>query len=130
MKIVNDFPPNIDKIRKHLNPGPFTVFTYGDTIYNPHGGNMDECLLAHEATHSVQQEKMGVEKWWTEYIVDMDFRLSQEVEAYQNQWTHAKKEFNRAYRKFLLPNIAKDLSSEMYGSMVTLEEAKKLIQSE
>jgi hypothetical protein len=35
VKIVKGFPPNYAEIKARLNPGPRTVFAYGDTIYSP-----------------------------------------------------------------------------------------------
>jgi hypothetical protein len=130
MQISLHYPPNIERIRSNLDikEKKGIVFTYGDTIYNPDHGDIDQALLVHEATHSLQQKKIGVEEWWDFYFADDDFRLRQEVEAYQNQYAEicrATKDRNRQARH--LHQLAQDLSSDMYGSIVSHSEAKKLI---
>lgn len=127
-----DYPPNYNEIVKYFDVrGRKTiVFTYGDTIYCP-SGNLDLSpdLEAHEAVHIVQQKRVGgPKKWWDRYYTDMEFRLSQELEAYQEQYKHAKK-VSRPYARFLLRSVSKDLASGMYGKMLTKEEAKAAISA-
>ena len=127
---VNTYPPNIEQIRKHLAVDrKGIIYTYGKVIYNPDNGYLDQALLFHEATHSLQQDKLGPEKWWDKYLEDKDFRLSQEVEAYKNQYNkYCKTVKDRNERARFLHQIAFDLSSEQYGNIATLMEAKKLIE--
>jgi hypothetical protein len=44
MKQIQGYPPNIDRIKEVFPIGPRTVFTYGDTLYNPNGGFIDQPL--------------------------------------------------------------------------------------
>ena len=128
MKIVKEYPPNIDKIREKFKLHEGVIFTYGDTIYNPDGGFIDRALEIHEETHTKQQGN-NIEEWWDKYLTDDEFRLSQEVEAYRNKYKKMKsniKDVNKL--NFRLDLIAKDLASEMYGSIVSYEEAKSLIE--
>lgn len=131
MKIVRAFPPNYDEICRHFDiRGRNTIiFAYGDTLYNPGGGTIDECLMKHEETHERQQAAMGVKEWWAKYLIDAQFRLSQEVEAYRNQYAHSLKVMARPGRRFLLKTISKDLSGPMYGNIVTQEQAEALIKN-
>lgn len=127
MNIVQAYPPNIAKIKLVLPLHPGIVFAYGDTLYNPDNGPVDIALMAHEKTHQVQQGA-DPEAWWDRYIVDMNFRASQEIEAYQNQYKKAKTliaDKNKLAR--LLDVLASDLASPMYGSCMTKSEAKKAI---
>lgn len=128
MKIVPTFPPNIDKIVEHIGNPPMTaVFTYGDTIYNPSNGVVDSYLITHEETHQKQQGEVP-EEWWSKYYTDKQFRLDQELEAYRNQYRHFcrnKKDPNKEAK--FLEFIAFHLSSEMYGNIITKEEAKERI---
>ena len=71
---------------------------------------------------------MGFKEWWDKYLDDPQFRLEQEIEAYQNQYQYAKEHYPRNKRKFTLKETAKALSGKMYGNLVTFEEAKDLIQ--
>lgn len=129
MKVVMGYPPNYDAIQKafglHRNDG--IVFTYGDTIYNPDGSDLPDHLMEHEQTHERQQAAMTPAKWWEQYLADPAFRLSQEVEAYQVQYGCLCRNYNRKYRKHVLPQIAKHLASYMYGHVVTKEQATALI---
>ena len=128
MKEIKDFPPNIEKIRERFRLVSNAVFTYGDTLYNPKGGFIDDALWAHEETHSRQQKKIGTEKWWGQYLKDPSFVLSQESEAYLNQYQFAKKTIkNREELSSFARRLAKDLSSSLYGNCVSFSEAYHLI---
>lgn len=82
----------------------------------------------HESVHLVQQQDFGVENWWAKYMEDKAFRLEQEVQAYKAEIDWIKKQdFNRVYRRLLLDRIYTDLSSSIYGHLVTYEEAKKIL---
>lgn len=126
MKIVADYPPNIDEIRKVLTPPEQAVFTYGDTIYAPHNTDLPAHLVHHEEVH-MKQQSTDVDKWWTRYLSDPEFRLSQEVEAYQAQYAYIRVHCNREERRHLLSHIIGSLSGEMYGRVVSKELAKELI---
>ena len=130
MKVVKSFPPNYREICKHFPVGGKIniVFTYGDKLYNPAGGEITPDLFAHEETHTRQQEKIGIEEWWDGYCNDTQFRLGQETEAYQNQYKYAVKHYNRAERRRLLDRISKDLASPIYGGIITKQEAKVKIK--
>lgn len=130
MKVVKKYPPNIEEIRKRFDiKGRAVVFTYGDILYAPDSSEISEDLMVHEETHSMQQST-GVKEWWDRYYVDKEFRLEQELEAYRNQYQWAKENLNRHYKRRLLKRIAGDLSSELYGGIVSTEEAIKLIKEE
>lgn len=127
MKIVKEFPPNIDLIRNRFTLHKGIVFTFGDTIYNPDDGLIDAPLLFHETTHSVQQGDNPT-KWWARYLIDDDFRFVQELEAYQNQYKkYCELNKDRNARARFLNRIATDLSSSMYGSFCKKSDALRCI---
>jgi hypothetical protein len=130
MKIVFEYPPNIEDIKKKFVLRPTVIFTYGDTIYNPGRGIITKDLMVHEETHQRQQ---GIDPagWWMLYLNDPQFRLSQEVEAYQNQYQYFIK-YNHGRNEIFLfvLKIARDLSSSLYGNVVEYHEAVKLIKNE
>lgn len=101
MKIINNNPPNIDKIKKAFPIVKGTIFCYGDSIYNPDGMIISEDLIIHEGIHQKQQGDK-IEEWWDKYISDKEFRLEQELEAYRNQYNYALEKYPRNKRKFLL----------------------------
>lgn len=128
MKIVTAFPPNYDKIKERFPIGDRTdvVFTYGDTLYNPSNVALPADLQIHEQTHMAQQ--VNPEEWWERYMADSVFLLSQEVEAYRNQYRFFRSQVKDRNRVAgFLHRLASALSSSMYGRPCTLQEALKLI---
>lgn len=126
IKIAN--PPNIEEIKKFIPIDATTVFAYGDTIYNPSGGPIDKPLLEHEKVHIKQQE--NPKEWWFRYLRDLNFRLSQEVEAFQRQYRVAKTITKDRNQLFTYSNLlARNLSSKLYGELITYTEALNAIRS-
>lgn len=132
MKIITDYPPNIERIKLAFTLHKGIVFTYGDTLYNPDNSPyIDKALMVHEETHMRQQEKIGVENWWNLYITSTDFRISQEVEAYQNQYREQKKHIkDRNKLDWYVRVLARDLASLMYGNVMTMSQALQVIKGE
>jgi len=128
MNIVIGYPPNYKKIAKTFTLGVGTIFTYGDKIYNPDNGGIDKPLLEHEKTHTIQQGN-NIKKWWKKYLKDSEFRLSQELEAYQRQYRVAKEIYNKPQLFNLLRSIALDLSGEMYGNIIDFDTAINKIKN-
>lgn len=134
MKISNTVPPNFEAIVKvfpHVIANINIVYTYGDTIHVPSGKpELMPDLLAHEEIHFKQQTAPGMtpEKWWAKYLKDPKFRLEQEIQAYQTQYLMAKSKYARSRAKNILKQVAGDLSSGLYGDLLTFDEAKKLIE--
>lgn len=131
MEIVKAYPPNIREIEEVFDlTGKKPVFTYGKVLFNPHDCEVDQFLMAHEMTHTIQQDLIGGPiEWWKQYLSDKEFRLNQEIEAYHAQFTLLKKlRRDRNRISWYLHQIARDLSSPMYGNMCTLQEALKYIQ--
>ena len=79
-------PPNFDRIKEVLNPPPNAVFTYGEHLHCPDERVIiSDDLIIHETIHSMQQGK-DPEAWWQLYLIDPEFRKSQEMDAYKNQY--------------------------------------------
>lgn len=130
MKIVIGNPPILQKIiDAGMKPDlTRTVFTYGDTIYNPGDCFIDEDLMVHEATHCKQQGD-NPEDWWGYYLEDPEFRVKQELEAYAEQYAFfCKTAGNRNIKRTFLFNLAKDLSGPTYGGTISAFEANKQIR--
>jgi hypothetical protein len=128
MKVLKAYPPNIAQIQKVLNPPFATVFTYGDTIYNPNvDAELPPDLVAHERVHMFQQMKfLTPGEWWDKYLKDENFRFNQEVEAYKAQWKIMR---HSRMANWLLHGIVTDLSGDMYGNLVSYTIARRLIKS-
>ncbi len=130
MIIIREYPPNYKEICKvfDIKDRGTIVFTWGDKIYcQDKVGKLPEDIKVHEATHQIQQAG-DPKKWWDRYLIDISFRLDQEVEAYRNQYNFFLK-FNHNIKdqEKLLDKISGDLSSKTYGNIVTKLEARNLI---
>lgn len=130
MNVVKAYPPNIDKVMKAFPINKNTVFTYGDTIYAPGVEfSLPNDLVVHEETH-MRQQGDNPEAWWDKYISDVQFRYSQEVEAYRNQYRAYCKVVKDRNRRFsFLVTIARDLSGPLYGRIIDFYQATQMIKS-
>lgn len=77
-------------------------------------------LVEHEKVHFKQQEEMGADEWVKEYLSNPNFRVRMEVEAYKHQLSLHK---DRNIKEAIRIQIAKALSSTMYGNVLTYKEA-------
>jgi len=134
MKILREKPPIYDNLIKaglRFNPET-TIFTYGDTIYNPTKvEELPDNLIAHEETHSKQQlnTEGGPDAWWERYIGDQYFRIDQEAEAYGRQYEficRTMKDRNRRCK--VLWDLAFILASPTYGSVIDTSDARRMIE--
>lgn len=102
------------------------IFTYGDTIHCKF--KLHPQKIAHESVHVKQQLEYGVEKWWERYLIDEQFRLEQELQAYgaETIWIQKNvRDFKDQVRR--IEDIVKDLSSFTYGNIISAEEARQLL---
>jgi len=134
MIISNEKPPIWDEANKlfkleELKLG--TIFAYGDTLYNPFDQPLTQDLIVHEMRHAEQQghDRTIAGLWWKRYLADLAFRLSQEVEAYGEQYRYfctIRKDRNEQNR--ILIRLGDMLAGPMYGNMVDPSEARRLIR--
>lgn len=135
MKISIGQPPIWDEASKLFNLealGLVTVFTFGDTLYNPYGARLSRDLIAHEEEHARQQKHDDecAKAWWRRYIDDPAFRIDQEAQAYRVQYKcicSIVKDRNMRARH--LHEIATIFSGPMYGNIIKYAEAQILIKS-
>jgi hypothetical protein len=130
IKIAN--PPNFESICATFQITPKTIFTYGETIYNPFGLLIPEHLVAHEAVHGKQQNHNDHDAalWWGKYLRDSAFRVDQESKAYARQWKYIcdfTRDRNEQAR--ILFDFARVLSGPLYGNCIGFNEALILIKS-
>lgn len=143
MKIIPALPPNIDEldrvfgVRKMLETGP-VWFAWGDRIYNPNRVDIPPAIMVHEKVHCDRQMRYGSpELWWPEYMRLPEFRLAEEIPAHQAEyeWWRQKAHTLRRIKGWRSPmdyhlaHIAMRLAGPMYGSLVPLSEAKRLISA-
>lgn len=131
MKIVTGYPPNIDEIRRTFGAKALdgACFTYGDSVYVPSGVSLPKSVEAHEAIH-IRQQGDRPETWWGQYLIDPQFRLAQELEAYRAQYQYLVTNENRNYRRAALTKISKDLGGHLYGNIISAAQAKEAIRHE
>lgn len=132
MRILNELPPAsiydacVEQFGVSFDDG--VVWTVGDTIHTKYPLMPD--VLVHEKVHIKQQTSFGVTAWWDKYLNDAEFRYKQELPAYQAQWKWIKKNIKSRNDQFkMLNKIAKDLSGNMYGNLVTYQEALTKIKN-
>lgn len=159
LEIVVALPPNFELIQAALpNASREHTYCYGDKIYNPSGKDVPIDVQYHEYIHSQQQaaHDAGVNGWWTEYLIDPNFRLQQEVEAYGHQYAYAKEKLIAADEetrakgrrdvalgiggnkhlgggvnnilKDILYSMASALSGPEYGSLISYGAAESAIK--
>lgn len=118
-----DFPL-LERYKKVFPINDRTIIAYDKVIYC--NEKLPQHLEIHERRHLIRQEKQGLDVWVNKYLSDVKFRLNEEVIAYREQCESIK---DRNVRERLRIMCAKDLSSPLYGNLVTFEEALKLLQS-
>ena len=131
MKILTEFPPNYREIVDTFDgvEKGEPIFCYGDTIYNPHKKNITKDLEVHEAVHMKQQGD-APELWWYNYLRDPEFRLSQEIEAYGEQYKFIKEAgMKGSLLRWALDNMATALSGNIYGNLLSRGEANSKIRN-
>jgi len=131
-EIVNDWPPNIDAIRRFLPVTRNNIFAYDGKIYSPGSKTLPPELIAHEQVHFEQQSRIGVLNWWDNFLIDKKFRLAQEIPAHQAEYRHMlenapSRQVRRRVKTHGLKMLAKRLSDPMYGGIITMAEAKRRI---
>lgn len=132
MKIAIAKPPIWAEAHKHFDiDDQRTIYTWGDTIYNPAGVDIGRELVEHESVHEKQQAAMGgPDKWWKKYFEDPQFRMEQEAEAYGRQYAYyCFVQHNRDMRfKYLYLYLAKVFAGGTYKAGISHQEAMTLIK--
>jgi len=121
IKPTKEFPL-LKKYKKKFDISETTIFAYDNIIYA--NSQLPNHLIIHESTHFKQQEKYGLKKWVKKYLKNDEFRLEMEIEAYRNQVNSIK---DRNQRNRLKIKCCRDLSSSLYGNLLTFDEAMKII---
>jgi hypothetical protein len=98
------------------------IWSWGDVIYNPTNIDIARELVVHEGVHGARQLAAGVERWWDQYLLNRDFRFSEEVAAHQAEWQNLVKWHKHSAAA--LEAISGRLASPLYGSMVDLNAAR------
>lgn len=116
--------PVLERYKKVFAVTDKTVIAYDKVIYS--NEFLPLHLETHERRHLIRQQKQGVNEWVEKYLSDPDFRLHEEAIAYREQLDFIK---DRDKRHKLRMRCAKDLSSPLYGNIVSYEDALKLLRT-
>lgn len=129
MKISHNKPPHF-WIMKAIFKCDWerTAFAFGDTIYSKY--ELPDHLIVHEKTHLMQQyhSTIGAWIWLALYLVSKRFRYHMELQAYRNQWQFFKQNYSFGVQERFIEKIAGDLSSTLYGNIVSFSEARRAIR--
>lgn len=122
IKPQNEFP-KLEEYKKHFKVTEKTIFAYDNCIYTNYELPTD--ILIHEIQHLKQQERDGLEFWLTNYLNDTNYRLKQETDAYRVQLASIK---DRNLRAKIRIESSKNLSSDLYGGIISNEEALNILK--
>jgi hypothetical protein len=131
MRIVHQRPPMFSEIAAAFPEAyqPGVIFAWGDVIYNPTGGPIEQELIAHEAVHGERQKAMGIEEWWHRYIAEPQFRVAEEIPAHRAEYRrYCQLQRDRDARARALHRMAIRLASDLYGQIITYMAAKRAIK--
>lgn len=85
--------------------------------------------IIHESIHLNRQKEIGNEVWWRLYIESEQFRLDEEILAYLEEAKFLKKNIkNREHLFRYIRELADNMSSGIYGRIVTREQAIKILK--
>ena len=130
IKIVNDYPPNIDQIRTFLNAPEENIFCYGNHIYVPSGKEIPPDIIEHERIHAHRQTEglQTPQTWWNRYLTDKEFRKEEELIAYAHQYNFIKETYPHKAHQEALFELAKNLR-DLYNLVISLPEAESKIRN-
>lgn len=99
---------------------PYDNKIYTDTTVTPE-------IVVHEKVHFEQQKEYGLDNWIEQYFENPQFRVNVEADAYSAQLKymvdHAPREAKTFVANVVAGQMAKALSSPMYGNILTYKEA-------
>lgn len=122
-----------DEIDRAFNVrGKPVIFAWGDKIYNPLGIGISPELKVHESVHGNRQggAERNIRAWWERYLVDPEFRLTEELPAHRGEYRWlCSRTRDRNLRHDYLVRVSAKLASPLYGNLVGLTEARRLLLS-
>lgn len=128
MSILISEPPIYDRLVEKFNVSMDNglIIAYYPNIHCRF--EIPELKRIHESIHLARQKDMGVEFWWDLYLSNEQFRLEEELLAYGAEIKAIRElDIDRNNRRFLLNEIYTNLSSSMYGNLLTKEQAKEIL---
>lgn len=115
--------PLMNEYKKFFAIDEYTIFALAENIYTDYPLTPD--LLIHENVHLKQQAKVGVKEWVYDFLYNPAKRLEYELEAYKEQLKSIK---DRNQRHRVRMRSAEQLSSAMYGNIISFKDAFELMK--
>lgn len=127
--VIHSKPAIFDRCEKEFGISwENTVFAFSPHIHSKY--DLTDDLIEHELVH-IQQQSIGVDKWWQIYFDDPPQRLRWELEAYKHQYQFLKRK-NTMNKQQLFDKVnfwASNLSGKTYGHLISLQDAIKEIMT-
>lgn len=110
------------------DPESSVAVAFGKIVY-ANAPDFEESYKVHESTHLKQHRHsyFFASIWWIRYLLSKKFRFSQEVEAFQNQYSWIKRNYHDRKHWEWLKLLGSQLASPLYGSMVEEIQARAII---
>lgn len=115
--------PLMEEYKKKFDITKDTIFALYPYIYTNNPLTPD--ILVHELVHFKQQEKVGVVEWVYDFLENPKLRLEYELEAYREQLKSIK---DRNHRNRVRVESARNLSSSLYGNIISYSDAFDLLK--
>lgn len=128
IEVIHEKPEIYERLHRTFNVewDKGIIIAYNGKIYCKF--NPPPQKIYHESIHLNEQEKLGNEIWWEMYITNDKFRLDEELKAYRAEVRFIRKAIKNRNDAFeMIRRIAHDLSSQIYGNIISKDEALKLI---
>jgi len=134
MKIIRAYPPIYSTLVTHfpIKGKQNILYAWGDTIFNPSGHPVPQWLHDHEAVHGQRQLAIAaaapfsapIYRWWDQYIMDTQFRLSEEILAHRAEWkSFVKHNLTLGKQEDYLRGMVERLSGPLYGKVISPKAA-------
>lgn len=117
IKPQNEFPLLLE-YAKEFKITDETIFALNEVIFTNYPLTPD--LLVHELRHLEQQREVGLSEWVYDFLHNPEKRLEYEIDAYKTQLKSIK---DREKRNKVRIQSARNLSSDLYGNIITYQDA-------
>jgi len=131
MELIHARPPMYDEIADAFDVrGKPILFAWGQIIYAPQSSDISVPLLRHEEAHGKRQLQFEkISGWWTRYINDPDFRLSEELIGHAAEYRALlARSSGRSTRRTALSFVAGKFASPLYKYDLSKEKALKMLE--
>lgn len=103
------------------------IICWGDTLHCK--AEIPPEKIVHEVEHVKRQQVYGRDLWWERYLFDDAFRLYEELLAYRKEYQFIVRYIKDRNARFnYLYEMARNLSGDTYGKIISFSDALKEIQ--